>query len=285
MKIVLKIAYEGSAFGGFQRQTRDRTVQGTLEAALSSILGHPVALHGAGRTDVGVHATGQVVSFHTSRSPGLSRLCHSLNSILREPLQVLEAVGLADDHPFQPRYSALARTYSYFVLDGCGPREARFWEGRAWCLPGRMDLQCARAAAALFVGEQDFSTFSYRMEGMESRVRRVSASEVTCQPATGLLSPEPGPRLFRFSITANGFLRRMVRLLTAGMVEVALGLRSQEDLALRLAACDPRQAPHPAPSAGLYLERVDYNPDPFSAHRGTPDHAVAKLRWRHRVKR
>ena len=284
MKFVLKIAYQGGAFAGFQRQSQDKTVQGALEAVLGQILDHPVALSGAGRTDQGVHATGQVVAFHSNSAIGPDRLCRSANSLLRESIAVLEAVSLDDDDPFHPRYSALERTYSFFVLDRCGPREERFWADRAWCLPQTVDLERARQAAALFVGERDFSSFSYKMEKMETRVRKVTSLEVTEQPASPLVSPIPGPRLYRLRITSNGFLRRMVRLVAAGLIEVATGQRSLEDLSRRLSAADPARAPHPAPPHGLYLEQIRYQPDPFERYQGTARHALAKLPQRHRVK-
>ena len=293
MKVVLRVAYDGSAFAGFQRQPQAKTVQGTLEAAASQILGHPVGLQGAGRTDVGVHATGQIVAFTSPSVKSLVRLCHSINSVLREPkaqrycssIAVVEGALLDDEDPFHPRFSATARTYSYFILDGSRPREAMFWSGRAWCLPQTLDLELAEEAAHLFNGELDFSTFSYRMQEMETRVRTVSAIAIGEQKADLLQGEAGGPRLLRLSITANGFLRRMVRLIAAGVVEVAMGHRSLVDLQSRLQARDPSRAPHPAPPEGLYLERIVYDPDPFTTHRGTSRHALATLPTQHRVKR
>lgn len=284
LKVVLKIAYQGGEFSGFQRQSKDRTVQGVLEGALSKILGETITLNGAGRTDVGVHATGQVVGFSASRVPNLGRLCHSLNSVIGASVAVLEAALLDDGSDFHPRYSAKARTYSYFLLDGCGPSETVFWPGRVWCVPESLDLDLAAQACALFQGEQDFSTFSFRMAEMETRVRRVSAISLTAEPASPFLCPVPGPRLLRLSITANGFLRRMVRLITAGVVEVAARQRPLEDLRERILCLDPARAPHPAPSEGLYLEHITYQPDPFESHRGTTRHAMAGLKSTHRVK-
>lgn len=284
MKVVLRVAYQGGAFAGFQRQSRARTVQGDLESALSKILGQPVSLQGAGRTDVGVHATGQVVSFSADRVPLPERLCHSLNSILNGSVAVLEAALLSDDSDFHPRYSALSRTYSYLLLDGCGPDQPVFWQGRAWCVPQRLDLTLAAQACALLAGEHDFSTFSFRMAEMETRTRRIDHIALQPESASPLFSSPSGPRLLRLSVTANGFLRRMVRLLTAGVVEVASRQRTLENLRERLLCLDATRAPHPAPPDGLYLERVSYDPDPFESQRGTARHAVAVLKSRHRVK-
>lgn len=284
MKVVLKVAYEGRAFSGFQRQSSHKSVQGTLEEAISQLVRHPVSLAGAGRTDIGVHGTGQVVAFQSDAVTNLDRFVHGLNCILRDAIAVTEAALLDDDDPFHPRFSALSRTYSYFILDGCGPAEERFWDGRAWCLPQTLDLETAAEAARIFTGEQDYTTFSFRMTDMETRVRNVHTLTLTAHPARPLLTPGEGSRLLHLSITANGFLRRMVRLLTAGIVEAALGLRTTDDLRALLDLKDPTQAPHPAPAEGLYLERITYDPDPFRRHAGTPRYAKAQLKANHRFK-
>lgn len=284
MKVVLKIAYDGRAFFGFQRQSQNKTVQGCLEAALTQILQKPVTLQGAGRTDQGVHASGQVVAFSCDGVPSLRRLCRSLNSLLRDPITVVEAAALDNEDPFHPRYSAVARTYSYYLLTGCGPREARFWSGRLWCIPCSLSLESTIEAASIFLGEHDFSTFSYKADRMESRIRNVSQVDVVSQEAPGPLDPDSGSRLIRITISANGFLRRMVRLITSGIVEVGSGRRRLDDLRTRLMVCDPSQAPLAAPPDGLYLEGIDYQPDPFELTRGTSRHALADLSWQHRVR-
>lgn len=284
MKAVLKIAYDGGAFSGFQRQPHITTVQGKLESALSQILSDPVSLQAAGRTDVGVHATGQVVAFPLEKTVDIRRLCRSANSLIGESIAVSEGVLLDDDDPFHPRYSAQSRTYSYAILQSCTPQQSCFWKDRAWCLPSSLDLEAMNEASTLFLGEIDFSTFSYKMEKMETRVRHVSNLSLQAEPAPWLISPQPGPRLIRLSITANGFLRRMVRLIAAGVVEVGLGRRSLQDLRARLECLDPTKAPHPAPPHGLYLESIDYDPDPFLRYQDSSHHAYALLPNTHRFK-
>lgn len=273
MKVVLKVAYDGGGFAGFQRQPDVKTVQGTLESALRQILNHPVALDGAGRTDRGVHSTGQVVAFSTPGSSlNLRKLCRSINALSREPLAVLEGVILDDDDPFHPRFSANARTYFYYIMDGCGPQESLFWNPRAWCLPEVVDWEKAQEIANVFLGSQDFSTFSFQQQDKHTCVREIFDLQITREPVATLLSPNPGPRLIRLSITANGFLRRMVRLLTAAVVEAGVGRRSLEDVRSRLGARKPSLAPHPAPPQGLYLSEIHYDPDPFLVHSETPRH-------------
>ncbi len=279
MKIVLKVAYDGGGFSGFQRQPDFKTVQGTLEKALAQILNHPVTLDGAGRTDRGVHGTGQVVAFSTPKtSVNLRKLCRSINAVSREPLAVLEGVSLEDDDSFHPRFSARARTYFYYIMDGCGPQEALFWNPRAWCLPETVDWEAAQKVANVFLGSHDFSTFSFQQQEKHTCVREIFDLKLTPEPVSTFLSPRAGPRLICFSITANGFLRRMVRLLAAAVVEAGVGRRSIEDVRRRLAAQNATLAPHPAPPQGLYLSQIHYDPDPFKVHAQTPRHYVVPER-------
>ena len=284
VKVALKIAYDGSAFAGFQRQPEALTVQGCLEQALSQVLRQEVKLQGAGRTDVGVHATGQVVSFLLEREVSIARLCHSVNAVLRAPVVVLEGVALDVADPFHARFSASSRSYSYFLLDGCGPAQEMFWKSKAWCLPKALELEKAQRAAELFLGEQDFSTFSYRMMDKPTCVRTVRDVSLQAEPAPIFLAAQAGPRLLTLSITADGFLRRMVRLIVAAVAEVGMGMRTLESVQQLLQAGDSSRPPHPAPPEGLYLSQVGYDPDPFKSHRGTERHAVARLSMKHRFR-
>lgn len=284
VKVVLKVAYDGSAFAGFQRQPEALTVQGCLEQAVAQVLGQQITLQGAGRTDVGVHATGQVVSFLLQREVSIARLCRSVNAVLRAPVVVVEGVTLDGADPFHARFSASSRSYSYFLLDGCGPAQEMFWKSKAWCLPKVVELEKAQRAAKLFLGEQDFSTFSYRMTEKPTRVRTVQEISLQAEPASSFLAPRAGPRLLTLSITADGFLRRMVRLIVAAVAEVGMGMRTLESVQQLLQARDPSRPPHPAPPEGLYLSHVGYDPDPFECHRGTERHAVAPLSIKHRFR-
>ncbi len=268
MKYVLKVAYDGTAFNGFQRQSQDKTVQGVLEGLLSQFFAREIQLVAAGRTDSGVHGRGQVVAFECEAEKELGRLCHALNAMARDPLAVLEAVRLAPDDPFHPRYSARARTYHYFLLDSCGPEHLVFWQKRTWCLSQTLDLDQMRQTCAELVGVHDFTTFSYKSAEQPTRVRSVAHFGVVEESVPSLLSSTPGPRLLRIEIRANGFLRRMVRLLTASLVEVGLGARKPEEVVERLKACNAELAPHPAPPYGLTLHKVHYQPDPFQSESG-----------------
>ncbi len=261
MNYALKIAYNGEPFAGFQRQSRHRTVQGELEKALSQIFQSPIEIQAAGRTDAGVHGIGQVVAFSSTTQRPLKAIAEGCNGLLHSQVFVSEAALLPSESPFHPRYSAVSRTYSYYILSHCEGYSPTLWPNNVWCLAGHLDPQLAQSACGLFEGKHDFTTFTSRCD-KEMRQRHVQAFTLEALPHNGLWG---GGKLWRLRITANGFLRKMVRLLTAAVVEVGIGLRSQESLAAKLQAQNPAEAPHPAPASGLYFESVEYDPDPFDA--------------------
>ena len=252
MKYVLKVCYDGSGYFGFQKQPHHPTVQQELEGALGKLFDDSVHLVYAGRTDTGVHGLGQVAAFEHPRVLPARALVEGVNCSLTGSVTVLEAAVLPDGHEFHPRYSALSRTYEYRLLCEADAADRVLWSGRAWCLGGRPDLELLRAAG-LLVGEHDFRTFTSRADEPHYR-REVLAIEVTESGAA---------RELVLTITANAFLRKMVRLLVAGLVEVGLGLSSCGQLLQRLEKADPDWGPHPAPAEGLYFHSVRYQPDPF----------------------
>jgi len=265
MICVIKVAYEGSFFSGLQRQPGHDTVQGHLESALSRFFGRPIATTMAGRTDTGVHALAQVMAFFVEAPCDLEKLTHSLNAMARSPVAVLEAAILDDSSSFHPRHSALSRTYNYLIVDDCGYPGRLFWRGRAWTIGARLDLSKMRAATRSFLGEHDFTTYSYQPDETMTRVRKVTELSLQEEPLPTIL-PSDG-RLLRLEITANGFLRRMVRTLTSELVQVGLGQEAPETLAQKLAAKDPELGPPAAPAHGLYFKAARYSPDPFKLGR------------------
>ena len=272
MIYVLKIAYDGSHFLGSQRQSQGKTVQGELERQLSRIFDSKIEVDFAGRTDRGVHASGQVASFTHPKDLEIGKLCHSLNCLLRDELCVQEASKLEGPSDFHPRFSARSRSYSYFLMDRCSPREAVFNSPQAWCLAGDLDTVQLERAIPLFLGEQDFTSFSFKTESLPSRVRTVFSLSLEPCPTPYSVNFGGASRLWRLEISANGFLRRMVRLITAGLVEVGLGLRTTESLRSKLEAMDSSLAPHPAPPNGLFLDHIGYDPCPFESSGGGQRH-------------
>lgn len=258
VKYVLKIAYRGWAFSGYQRQPDQRTVQGELEKALTSLFGEPIELQAAGRTDGGVHASGQVVSFTARRHRPVKGIVEGLVGTLGPDLAVLEASELAEGDNFHPRFDALHRTYHYRVLSQSSRQSALMWSSNYWCVGPALNPEAMDAACSVLRGEHDFSTFTARSD-KPSHVRNILAFE----PALAA-SPVEGSPAWTFTVTANGFLRRMVRVLVATVVEAGIGHLSTEDVKAKLEARDPSRASHPAPSAGLVFASAHYKNDPFT---------------------
>lgn len=252
----LRVEYDGSAYAGFQRQPAEGppSVQAALEEALGRLVAHPVRVLGAGRTDAGVHATGQVVSFRTSADRSARVVLRGANALLPADIRVLEAAEAAEG--FHPRFSALSRTYEYLVLPGAAPDT--LLQRRAWHLPGPLDEERMREAGATLVGTHDFTTFSARVPDEEGRVRTVHQVEVERWAGGG-----PGP-LARLGgavivrVRAESFLRRMVRMVTGALVKVGRGEWPVEGPRRALGLRDSGASPAPAPPWGLYLVHVEY---------------------------
>ena len=260
MKVAMKVAYHGPGFFGFQRQSTLRTVQGDLEKALTRFFREPVELAAAGRTDAGVHGLGQVVGFSTETERPLEGMVRALNGRL-QGAYVREAARLKDDDPFHPRFDALSRTYHYRILGRCRQGEHIHWSGNYWCLADRLDQETLLESCRTFLGEHDFSTFSSRSVH-PNPVRRLLNLSVT--PAA---SPLQNTDAWLFEVRGNAFLRKMVRLQVAAIVEAGLGRRTPADLQEMLQARNPARAPHPAPAEGLYFHSVTYQNDPFQSER------------------
>ncbi len=281
VKYVLEIGYDGTAFSGFQRQSEALSVQGELERGLSLLFNTPITLSGAGRTDAGVHALGQVVAFSHQQLWEAAPLGRGLQSVLRGPICIHRVAVLEAHDPFHPRYSAKSRTYLYFLIPQCQPLEALFHRKQAWCLSAGLDLEAMSHTFPLLLGQHDFSTYSFRSTEKSCRIRDLLALKFAAPPLSVSL-PTHGLCL---RVTANGFLRRMVRYLVAQLVEVGQGLTCPEVVSERLAATNPDLAPHPAPSHGLYLEKVEFPNDPFEASGNARQSWRAnwseKIRWDH----
>jgi tRNA pseudouridine38-40 synthase len=252
----ITLAYDGTDFEGWQVQrTRQRqpprTVQGVLEKALASLAeGERVPVVGAGRTDAGVHAEGQVASFDLPRAIDPAALVKALNGLLPPDARVLAAAEAAD---FDARRSATGKLYRY-LLD-VGPVRLPMRRGRAGYHRGALDAACVEAAAALYLGRHDFAALASAGSDVKTTVRTVTLSSVRFEPepATG----DPAGRLV-YEVTADGFLRKMVRSMVGGLVAAGSGARTVDDLREALAARDRRLWPPPAEACGLTLLRVFY---------------------------
>jgi tRNA pseudouridine38-40 synthase len=239
----LTLAYDGTGFRGWARQSGQRTVEGVLEDALARFLASPPQLSVAGRTDAGVHARGQVASFATDEALHLVRFQRSLNALLAPEVVVLDARTAPDG--FDARFSATAREYRYRIDVGPfpDPFDARF----VWHRPGPLSVPGMRAAARHLVGEHDFSAFCRNASGGSGNVRRLERLTISRQAD-------------RVEVTAraNAFAHQMVRSLVGTLLAVGDGSRQADDVPVVLASRDRSRAAQIAPPHGLTLERVVY---------------------------
>jgi tRNA pseudouridine38-40 synthase len=245
--MALVVAYDGTQHAGWQLQPNAPTIQGELERALGVVHGvdERVSVVGAGRTDAGVHALGQVASY---RQPTLRRpdvLARALDALLPEAIRVLTVVPVHAS--FHACRSAREKTYVYRVVNRAQmlPFEARY----AWHVRGRIDLSAAREAAASLVGRHDFAAFASAGGQSESTVRDLRRLEVRACDGD----------VVEIEARADGFLYRMVRNLTGFLVEVGLGRRPARDAARVLATARREEAGVTAPARGLCLVRVAYD--------------------------
>ena len=251
MNIRAVVAYDGSAFHGFAPNDGVRTVGGDIEAALGRVLGAPVTVTCAGRTDKGVHAQGQVISFPVPDDIDPARLERSINQMCR-PAIVLRDTELVDDD-FDARFSAKWRQYRYQVLSG--PTADPMLHGRSWHVPERLDLAAMNEAIVHLVGEHDFSSFCRRPKVAEgepepSLVREVLDAEWSVA--------EADDRVVELWIRATSFCHQMVRSIVGTTVDIGLGRLAAEHVAAILEARDRSAAGRVAPPEGLTLWEVGY---------------------------
>jgi tRNA pseudouridine38-40 synthase len=246
MQLRLVVEYEGTNYQGWQVQPDGPTIQETLERALSTALREPIRVRGAGRTDAGVHAWGQVVAAPITKVPAdLDRLRRSLNALTPDDVAIRE-IALTDDR-FDPRRDASSRVYDYRILTTDAP--SVFWRRWSWHFSRPLDVAAMQTAARALIGEQDFATFCGADPAARKRttVRRVIASTVHVEPP-----------LIRYRVEATAFLKHMVRNIVGTLVEVGLGERPASGMQELLASCDRTRAGATAPAIGLVLCEVRY---------------------------
>lgn len=237
------LEYDGTGFLGYQRQRAGtRTVQGELERTLSQLARQPVMVTGAGRTDTGVHALGQVISFTIEWRHEAQALQRALNANLPDDIAVRDVQATGET--FHPRFDARRRAYIYYVYNTAVRSPLR--RRHSWHVQRALDLEQMNAAAAVLVGSHDFATFGLPPQG-EQTVREVFAASWT--PWEGLLA---------FQIEANAFLYRMVRSLVGSLVAVGLGAWTDDEFIDAFESCDRSRSAAAAPPQGLYLASISY---------------------------
>lgn len=250
------LAYDGSSFVGWQRQAEGESIQGVLEDVLAKFEGAPVVVHGAGRTDAGVHALGQVASVHLGSELDETTLARAVNAQLPESVRVLKIETRGDD--FHARFSATSKTYRYVI--GRGELASPFTRAFSWHVPEALDVMAMRQAARHLVGRHDFSAFRSVGGGSPDSVRTITRAEVL---AMGVSGPAtlwgPGGETLSVELAADGFLRHMVRAIAGTLVEVGRGWREPESMAKLVSGVARSEAGATAPPQGLFLVRVDYD--------------------------
>jgi tRNA pseudouridine38-40 synthase len=256
----LIIAYDGTEFVGWQRQATGVSVQAVLEEAASAIDGRPVAVTGAGRTDAGVHALGQVAGLRLARPIEAGTLVRALNAHLPPQVRVIAADEVGPS--FHARFDARAKTYRYHLWNGAVLPP--FVRGFVWHVPAP-ELAVSRmdAAARLLEGRHDFAAFQSLGTDVSSSIRTVFSSSVR----RIALGDAPGPTagladaagvLVAYEVSGDGFLRHMVRSIVGTLIEVGRGRRDPAWVADVLSSCDRRQAGRTVPAEGLCLVGVAY---------------------------
>ena len=240
----ITVEYDGGPFVGWQRQDNGPSVQAALERAIESFSGETVTVHGAGRTDSGVHATGQTAHFDLAKESTADTVQDAVNFHLKpEPIAVLRAEAVDDD--FHARFSAVKRHYLYRILNRRAPPTLA--EGRVWHVGAPLDADAMQDAAEALIGKHDFTSFRAVACQADSPVKTLDR----------LVISRDGEEL-RIVAEARSFLHHQVRNIVGTLKLVGEGKWTRSDVEAALATLDRAQAGPTAPAAGLYLTRVDY---------------------------
>jgi tRNA pseudouridine38-40 synthase len=238
------VSYDGAGYFGWQRLKDKPTIQGTIEEILEDVFHRPCAIHGAGRTDRGAHAEGQVFNVRLPSEPGIEAMKRAIDDALPSAIRI---VGIeAVDCDFHAAKAARGKIYRYLIWNA--PDCPADLEGRVWHIPGPLAVEPMRVACRMFVGARDFASFAtrpnFKQKSTRRTVRRVSFVD-------------EGPAI-SITMEADGFLYKMVRNIVRAIVKVGEGRIEVEDLQAILDARDRRAAPGTAPASGLYLDAVQY---------------------------
>lgn len=244
------VRYDGTDFAGWQVQPGERTVQGVIEDALSRIMSQPIRIHGAGRTDAGVHALAQVFSFRCAADIPCERLRRSLSRMLGPAIRLVHIEEAPSN--FHAQKSAVAKRYAYTLsfANEPDPFSVRY----AWCVPQSFDPDKLGVLAECLVGEHDFAGFQGGGSSVVHTVRTVYSIELS---KGGVVCPCDAEDLWRLSFYGNGFLYKMIRNITGTLVDIARGKIPEACLDERLASRGP-YAGQTAPGHGLTLVAVEY---------------------------
>lgn len=258
-RILLRVAYDGTNYHGWQVQPNAKTIEGELNRVLTQLTGEKIQVTGASRTDAGVHALGNVAVFDTVSKIPAEKFSYALNQRLPEDIVIQSSLQVADD--FHPRHCDCCKTYEYDILNRTFPLPA--YRNTAYFLYGDLDLDAMRRACQAFPGEHDFASFCAAGAQVQTTVRTIYSLEVLEQPLAvtgrGVSSQRSPERLLTIRVRGNGFLYNMVRIIAGTLVEVGRGHIRPEEVEGIIAACDRAKAGPTAPARGLRLVEIKYD--------------------------
>lgn len=252
-RILLRVAYDGTNYHGWQLQPNAATIEGELNRALCALTGEEIVVTGASRTDAGVHALGNVAVFDTTSRIPAEKFSYALNQRLPEDIVIQSSKQVADD--FHPRHCDCRKTYEYDILNRTFPLPA--YRNTAYFLYGTLNIEAMRRACQAFLGEHDFASFCAAGAQVQTTVRTIYSLEVECRPLTEA-NVGSADQLLTIRVKGNGFLYNMVRIIAGTLVEVGRGHIKPEEVAGIIAAKDRAKAGPTAPARGLRLVEIEY---------------------------
>jgi tRNA pseudouridine38-40 synthase len=256
----ITVAYDGTGYVGWQRQASGVSIQGLLEDAVGELEGRDVPVAGAGRTDAGVHALGQVASFNLEREMAPAVLLRAVNARLPPAVRVIAAQHASAD--FHARFGARSKTYRYWLWNGDtgNPFERQY----SWHVAAPLDVDRMAQAARLVEGRHDFAAFQTAGSDAQTTEREVFSSRITSKLSTTV----GGGDLIQYEITGDGFLRHMVRAIVGTLVEIGRGSRPVTFMQEVIESRNRAMAGPTAPAEGLFLVSVAYDGEPFDIAEG-----------------
>ena len=257
-RILLRVAYDGTNYHGWQVQPNAKTIEGELNRVLTQLTGEKIQVTGASRTDAGVHALGNVEVFDTASKIPAEKFSYALNQRLPEDIVIQSSLQVADD--FHPRHCDCCKTYEYDILNRTFPLPA--YRNTAYFLYGDLDLDAMRRACQAFPGEHDFASFCAAGAQVQTTVRTIYSLEVLEQPLAvterGVSSQRSPERLLTIRVRGNGFLYNMVRIIAGTLIKVGAGEFAPQEMQTILDACDRSVAGPTAPAHGLTMIGLEY---------------------------
>ena len=247
VRYFVDLAFKGSNYHGWQRQDNANSVQAEIEKALSTYFSEAVEVLGAGRTDTGVHASHMVLHFDLENEIDLDAACFQINAILPNDIAFHRIRKVKED--FHARFSATARTYRYHIHQKKNP----FVHGHSYFFRPKLDMDQMNQAAEKLIGKQDFSCFS------KSNTQTFTND---CEIRTAIWVKVEEDRYY-FEITADRFLRNMVRAIVGTLIEIGQGKRSQNSMLDLMASKDRKKAGYSVPADGLFLHHIEYPAEGF----------------------